>query len=182
LNTYWLPTIRAWITLGQHVVPSSSPTPSALKGGAAAVELLEPVRPYELELPTLFWALNVTMCPVDARGEAYLALGQGAEAAVEFQKIIDHPGLVGTFPIGALARLGLGRAYALQAAVDNPAATKLGTGPGAGETGGLARRVPLPDALAKARSAYRDFFALWSDADPEIPILKEAKAEYSRLQ
>jgi hypothetical protein len=89
--------------------------------------------------------------------------------------------LVGTFPIGALARLELGRAYALQAGVGIPAVTKPGTGPGAGEASGLARRVPLPDALAKARSAYQDFFALWSDADPEIPILKVAKAEYSRV-
>ena len=180
LNTYWLPTIRAWIALGHSVVASSSPPPSAPKGGAAAIELLEPVTPYELELPTLYWVLNVTLCPVDARGEAYLALGRGAEAAVEFQKILDHPGLVGNFPIGALARLGLGRAYALQAGVDIAGEAKPGTRPDAAASN--ARHAPLPEALAKARSAYQDFFALWSDADSGIPILREAKAEYARLK
>jgi serine/threonine protein kinase/tetratricopeptide (TPR) repeat protein len=182
LNIYWLPTIRAWIALRHDAAPSSSPPASAPKGGAAAIELLEPVTPYELGLPTLYWVLNVTMCPVDARGEAYLAMGRGAEAAVEFQKIIDHPGLVGTFPIGALARLGLGRAYALQAGVDIAGETKSGSRSSAGTAGGNARHTPLPGALAKARSAYQDFFALWSDADPDIPILKQAKAEYARLQ
>jgi hypothetical protein len=182
LNTYWLPTVRAWIALGHEVVPSTSPLPSAMRGGAAALELLQPVTPYELELPTLFWVLNVTMCPVDARGEAYLALGRGAEAAVEFQKIFDHPGLVGNFPIGALARLDLGRAYALQAGVDIAGETTPGTGLGAHAASGNTRHAPLPEALAKARSAYQDFFALWSDADPDIPILKQAKAEYTRLQ
>jgi hypothetical protein len=92
------------------------------------------------------------MCPVDARGEAYLALGRGAEAALEFQKILDHPGLVGTFPIGALARLRLARAYVLS-----------------GDT-------------ANARIKYQDFFALWKDADPDIPILQQAKAEYAKLK
>jgi serine/threonine protein kinase/tetratricopeptide (TPR) repeat protein len=178
LNTYWLPTIRASIALGQSVVPSSNPPPSARKGGATAIELLQPVTPYELELPTLYWVLNVTLCPVDARGAAYLALGRGAEAAVEFQKILDHPGLVGNFPIGALARLGLGRAYALQAGVDIAGEAKLGADAASGNT----RHAPLAEALAKARSAYQDFFALWKDADPDIPILKEAKAEYAKLK
>ena len=73
-------------------------------------------------------------------------------AAAEFQKFIDHRGLVVNFPWGALARLGLARAYALQ-----------------GDT-------------AKARAAYQDFLTLWKDADPDIPILKEAKAEYAKLQ
>jgi serine/threonine protein kinase/tetratricopeptide (TPR) repeat protein len=152
LNTYWLPTIQASVALGQSVVRSSHPPPSARKGGAAAVELLESVTPYELELPTLYWVLNVTLCPVDARGAAYLALGRGAEAAVEFQKILDHPGLVGNFPIGALARLGLGRAYAMQ-----------------GDT-------------ARARAAYQDFLTLWKDADPDVPVLREAKAEFAKLK
>ena len=86
------------------------------------------------------------------RGEAYLAAHQGAEAAVEFQKILDHRGIVVSDPIGALAHLQLGRAYAL-----------------------------LGDKT-KARSAYQDFLVLWKDADPDIPILQEAKAEYSKLQ
>ena len=90
--------------------------------------------------------------PVYLRGEAYLAAKQGAAAAVEFQKILDHPGVVGNEPIGALAHLGLGRAYAL-----------------AGDS-------------AKAKTAYQDFFALWKNADPDIPILQQAKAEYAKLK
>jgi eukaryotic-like serine/threonine-protein kinase len=86
------------------------------------------------------------------RGEAYLAAHQGGAAAAEFQKILDHRGIVLNEPIGTLAHLGLGRAYALQA------------------------------DTAKAKAAYKDFFALWKDADPDIPILKEAKAEYAKLQ
>jgi len=74
------------------------------------------------------------------------------EAAKDFQLILDHPGIIGNFPIGALAHLGLGRAYALQGDKD------------------------------KACAAYQDFLALWKDADPDIPILKQAKAEYAKLQ
>jgi predicted Zn-dependent protease len=92
------------------------------------------------------------MSPAYVRGEAYLMLHDGHGAAVEFQKFIDHRGLVATFSWGALARLGLARAYALQ-----------------GDT-------------AKARAAYHDFLTLWQDADPDIPILKEAKAEYAKLK
>jgi predicted Zn-dependent protease len=79
-------------------------------------------------------------------------LHDGNRAATEFQKFIDHRGLVRNFPWGALARLGLARAYALQ-----------------GDT-------------AKARAAYQDFLTLWKDADPDVPILKEAKAEYAKLK
>jgi len=86
------------------------------------------------------------------RGEAYLAAHQGTEATAEFQKIIDHPGVVTNEPIGALAHVGLARAYAMQG-----------------------------DAT-KARAAYQDFLTLWKDADPDIPILKQAKAEYAKLQ
>ena len=85
------------------------------------------------------------------RGEAYLAAGQGAGAAREFQKIIDHRGVVLNFPLAALARLGLARARAA-----------------GGDTVG-------------AKSAYLEFFALWKDADPDSPILKDAKAESSKL-
>ena len=92
------------------------------------------------------------MFPVFVRGEAYLAAHKGSEAAAEFQKILDHRGLVLNQPIGALAHLGLGRAYVLQ-----------------GDT-------------AKARTAYQDFLTLWKDADPDIPILKQAKVEYAKLQ
>ena len=96
--------------------------------------------------------LPPAMYPVYIRGEAYLALRQGKEAAAEFQKFLDHRSIVLNEPIGALAHLGIGRAYALQ-----------------GDT-------------VKARAAYQDFLALWKDADPDIPILKQAKAEYAKLK
>jgi hypothetical protein len=105
--------------------------------------------PIELGEPT---ALAIFLCPVYLRGEAYLMLRDGNRAAAEFQKFIDHRGVVVNFPWGALARLGLARAYALQ------------------------------HDTAKARAAYQNFLTLWKDADPEIPILKEAKAEYAKLQ
>jgi Tfp pilus assembly protein PilF len=90
--------------------------------------------------------------PVCVRGLAYLAAHQGAEAAVEFQKILNHRGIVVSDPIGALAHLQLGRALALSG------------------------------DKTKARAAYQDFLTLWKDADPDIPILKQAKAEYAKLQ
>jgi len=90
--------------------------------------------------------------PAYIRGAGYLKLGQGSAAAAEFQKIVDQPGVVGNDPVGALAHPGLARAYALT-----------------GET-------------TKARTAYQDFFALWKDADPDIPMLKQARAEYAKLQ
>jgi eukaryotic-like serine/threonine-protein kinase len=90
--------------------------------------------------------------PVYVRGSALLGLHRGNEAAVEFQRILDHRGIVGNSPIGALAHLQLGRAYAMQ-----------------GDT-------------AKAKAAYQDFLTLWKDADPDIPIFIAAKAEYAKLQ
>ncbi len=124
----------------------------ALRSGDAgkAVEALAAAAPYELGAsnPVVTFALY----PVYLRGEAYLAAKQGAAAGAEFQKILDHPGVVGNEPIGAMAHLGLGRAYAL-----------------AGDS-------------AKAKTAYQDFFALWKNADPDIPILKQAKAEYAKLK
>jgi ATP/maltotriose-dependent transcriptional regulator MalT len=92
------------------------------------------------------------MYPVFVRGEAFLAAHQGREAAAEFQKILDHGGVVLYEPIGALADLGLARAYVLR-----------------GDT-------------AKARAAYQDFLTLWKDADPDIPILIAAKSEYAKLK
>jgi len=85
------------------------------------------------------------------RGQAYLALHQGAEAAAEFQKILDHRGLVLCDPVGALAHLQLGRAYAISG------------------------------DRTKAKAAYQDFLTLWKNADPDIPILHQAKAEYAKL-
>jgi ATP/maltotriose-dependent transcriptional regulator MalT len=92
------------------------------------------------------------MYPVYLRGQAYLLARQGKEAAAEFQKMLDHRGIMLNFPLGALARVGLARAYAMQG-----------------------------DA-AKARATYQDFLTLWKDADPDIPILQQAKAEYAKLQ
>ena len=181
LDTYWLPTIRAWIALEHGVAPGSNLSPFAPRGAAGTIELLQPVSPYELELPSLYWVFNVTLCPVDARGEADLAMGRGEEAATESQKILDHPGLAGNFPIGALAHLGLGRAYALRAGINIAGKTHPGMQPDA-NTNNNRGHSPSPQALAKARAAYEDFFALWRDADPDIPILRQAQAEYARLQ
>jgi serine/threonine protein kinase/tetratricopeptide (TPR) repeat protein len=113
--------------------------------GAKAVEYLRPAEAYEFG----FVALGI---PAYLRGLAYLQLKQGAQAAAEFQKILDHREAIGPSPHLALAHLGLARAYAI-----------------AGDT-------------SKARTAYQDFFALWKDADPDIPILQQAKAEYAKLK
>ena len=135
----YLPTLRAKLAL-LHSNPQE------------ALHSLEIAAPYELGLPSNSLYNWPNLYPVYVRGEAYLAARQGSEAAAEFQKIVDHRGLVLNEPIGALAHLQLGRAYVLQ-----------------GDT-------------AKARAAYQDFLTLWKDADPDIPILKQAKAEYARLQ
>jgi serine/threonine protein kinase/tetratricopeptide (TPR) repeat protein len=131
-NGYELPTIRATLAIN-----SNNP--------AKAVELLQPVIPYDL-------SSTRAMGSTYTRGNAYLALHKGSEAAAEFQKIVDHPGVVLNAITGALAKLGLARAYALE-----------------GDS-------------AKARVAYQDFFALWKDADPNVPILVAAKSEYAKLQ
>ena len=122
---------------------------AALDSGSAAkaVEALAPAAPYELGSTPL-----LTLYPVYLCGEAYVAAHQGGAAAAEFQKILDHPGVVQNGPIGAWAHLGLARAYAISG-----------------------------DA-AKAKVAYQDFFALWKNADPDVPVLKQAKAEYAKLQ
>jgi serine/threonine protein kinase/tetratricopeptide (TPR) repeat protein len=138
---------------------------AALQNGnaAKAVESLAAATPYEL-------GINLRAAyPVYIRGEAYLKLGQGSAAAAEFQKIVEHPGAVQNDLVGALAHLGLARAYAVEAGV------------GHAGTGALPAQ-PDPTALTKARTAYQDFFGLWKDADPDIPILKEAKTEYAKLQ
>jgi tetratricopeptide (TPR) repeat protein len=136
VQRYWLPTIRAGVAL-EHKDPNR------------AIELLKAASTVELSEPT---NLTIFLCPVYLRGEAYLMLHDGNRAAAEFQKFIDHRGLVMNFPWGALARLGLARAYALQ-----------------GDT-------------AKTHAAYQDFLTIWKDADSDIPILKEAKAEYAKLK
>jgi tetratricopeptide (TPR) repeat protein len=137
VQRYWLPTIRAAVALER-------------KDPNRAIALLKEASTIELSALTFFGGR--TILPAYVRGEAWLMLHDGNRAAAEFQKFIDHRGLVGNFPGGALARLGLARAYAF-----------------VGDT-------------AKARAAYRDFLTLWKDADADIPILKEAKAEYAKLQ
>jgi tetratricopeptide (TPR) repeat protein len=151
VQRYWLPTIRAGVALER-------------KDPNRAIELLKVARTIELGSPT---SLTILMCPAYVRGEAYLMLHDGNAAAAEFQKFIDHRGVVVNFPWGALARLGLARAYALEA----------GVGAGLVPAQGHPQGAPLQqDALAKARAAYQDFLTLWKDADRDIPILKEAKA------
>jgi predicted Zn-dependent protease len=129
LNNVSLPVARAIIEL-QHNNPTR------------AITLLEAASPYEL----------ADYGPMYFRGKAYLQAREGAKAAAEYQKILDHRGIEPTSPFYVLARLGLGRAYALQ-----------------GET-------------TKARTAYQDFLAFWKDADPDIAILKQAKEEYEKLR
>jgi tetratricopeptide (TPR) repeat protein len=128
----YLPTLHAQIALNRG-------------DSADAIGVLQTAIPYEL-------GLAASLYPAYLRGEAYLAAHQGREAAVEFQKILAHSGIVQNDPVGGLAHLQLARAYTLQ-----------------GDT-------------AKARTAYQDFLTLWKDADPDIPILKKAKAEYAKLQ
>ena len=115
----------------------------------AAMDALSVAAPYELGHTNEDFTF--ALYPIYLRGQAYLAAKNGAAAAGEFQKILDHASIVGNEPIGALAHLGLGRAYALS-----------------GDT-------------AKAKTAYQDFFALWKNADPDVPILKEAKDGYAKL-
>ncbi len=139
LNHYWLPVARAYIELR-----SGHP--------ARALTLLQEAAPYDLAFPLPQYSEGGQLYPPYVRGQAYLALQQGKEAAAEFQKFIDHRTIVANSPLAALARLGLARAYAVQGDV------------------------------TKTRGAYQDFLALWKDADPDIPILKQAKAEYAKLQ
>jgi len=137
MQNYWLPSIWAAIELTRN-------------NAEKTVELLRPATTYELGQPSGFFV--GMMYPVYLRGQAYLQMGKGKEAAAEFQKMIEHRGIVLNFPTGALARLGLARAYALEG------------------------------DKAKASATYQDFLTLWKDADPDIPILKQAKAEYAKLQ
>jgi serine/threonine protein kinase/tetratricopeptide (TPR) repeat protein len=134
----FLPTIHAQLELNRD-------------DATKAIEALQAAAPYELGTPGN-GAFTPALYPVYVRGEAYLAGHQGSEAAAEFQKILDHRSVVVNEPIGALAHLGLARAYALQ-----------------GDT-------------AKSCAAYNDILTLWKDADPDIPILLAAKAEYAKLR
>jgi serine/threonine protein kinase/Tfp pilus assembly protein PilF len=148
VQSLWLPTIDAQLAL-------------AKKKPAAAIDRLQ-VTPL-VELGYTPTHLNIScLYAAYVRGQAYLAAGRGSPAAGEFQKILDHSGIVWNCATGALAHLGLGRANAMQARTEQ------------GVTADAARR--------RAFIAYDDFFTLWKDADPDIPILKQAKAEYANLK
>ena len=115
------------------------------------------------ELGQIQFVVNIScLYPVYVRGEAYLAAGQGSPAAAEFQKVLDHSGIVWNCWTGALTRLGVARANALQSTTSQGAVADA--------------------ARTRALVAYKDFLTLWKDADPDIPILKQAKAEYAQLQ
>jgi serine/threonine protein kinase/tetratricopeptide (TPR) repeat protein len=149
LQELWLPSIRAKLALNR-------------KDPAAAISLMESAGG-EIELGQIQFVLGMScLYHTYIRGEAYLAAGEGTAAAAEFQKIIEHSGIVWNCWTGALAHLGVARANALQA--------------------GAAQGVDADAARVRALAAYKDFLTLWKDADSDIPILKQAKAEYARLQ
>lgn len=137
VQKYWLPVIRAEIALRQA-------RPSRAIDDLGVATPLELANPGSTAVPPMY--------PAYVRGQAYLAMGDGPRAATEFRKLSDQPGLVLNDPLGALAHLGLARAY------------------------------KSSGDLQKSRQAYIDFLSLWKDADPDIPILKEAKAEYAKLR
>ena len=143
----WVPAIQEQLALNE-------------KNPASALNIEQAAYPMEFGLTS---SNNIScLYPAYVRGNAYLAAGQGNAAAAEFQKILDHSGIVWNCWTGALAHLGVARANGLQAH------TSQGTDADA--------------ARLRALAAYKDFLALWEDADPDIPILKQAKGEYSKLQ
>jgi len=148
MQSLWLPAIKAQLALN-------------LRNPADAVDDLQAATSIELGNDPFINQMSCLL-PTYVRGEAYLASGQGTAAGAEFQKILDHSGIVWNCWTGALAHLGVARANALQAR------TSQGAGADAVHT--------------RALAAYKDFLTLWKDADPDIPILKQAKAEYARLQ
>jgi tetratricopeptide (TPR) repeat protein len=148
MQSLWLQAIQAQSALDK-------------KNPALALNKLQAASP--IELGQIGFVLNISsLYHVSVRGEAYLAAGQGSAAAAEFQKILDHSGIVWNCWTGALAHLGVARANALQSRTSQGA--------------------DADAARVRALAAYKDFLTLWKDADPDIPILKEAKAEYGKLQ
>jgi len=147
-QSLWLPAIQAQLALDRR---NSTVALNALQAASS------------IELGQIMFVINTScLYPVYVRGEAYLAAGQGSAAAAEFQKILDHSGIVWNCWTGALAHLGVARANALQARTSQGADADL--------------------ARTRALAAYKDFLALWKDADPEIPVLRQARAEYAKLQ
>jgi eukaryotic-like serine/threonine-protein kinase len=149
VQSLWLPAIQAQLALDR-------------KNPDSALNTLQPALPMELANVTTAPIGISCLYPVYVRGKAYLAAGQGSAAAAEFQKILDHSGIVWNCWTGALAHLGVARANALQARTSQGA--------------------DADAARVRALAAYKDFLTLWKDADPDIPILKEAKTEYAKLQ
>jgi len=148
MQSLWLPAIQAQLALNR-------------KNPASALTALQATT--AVELGQIAFVANIScLYHVYVCGQAYLAAGQGNAAAAEFQKILDHSGIVWNCWTGALAHLGVARANALQAKASQ------GTDADA--------------ARVRALAAYKDFLGLWKDADPDIPILKEAKAEYAKMQ
>jgi tetratricopeptide (TPR) repeat protein len=148
IHSLWLPAIQAQLALDK-------------KNPTAALNALQAAS--RIELGQIAFVLNISsLYPTYVRGEAYLAAGQGSAAAAEFQKILDHSGIVWNCWAGAMAHLGVARAHALQSRTSQGA--------------------DADAARVRALAAYQDFLTLWKDADPDIPILKEAKAEYAKLQ
>ena len=148
MQSLWLPAIQAQVALNR-------------KNPAVALNALQAAAPIELGTIGVGSGLSC-LYHVHVRGEAYLAAGQGSTAAAEFQKILDHSGIVWNCWTGALARLGVARANTLQSRTSQGA--------------------DADAARVRALAAYKDFLTLWKDADSDIPILKEAKAEYAKLQ
>jgi hypothetical protein len=149
VQSLWLPAIRAQLALNR-------------KNPVAALNSL-PSDPPPIELGQILFVANIScLYHVYIRGESYLAAGQGSAAAAEFQKILDHSGIVWNCWTGALAHLGIARANALEAR--------------------MSQGANADAARERALIAYKDFLTLWKDADPDIPILKEAKAESAKLQ
>jgi hypothetical protein len=148
MQSLWLPAIQAQLALDKR---NPALALNALQAASA------------IELGQIQFVNNIScLYHVYVRGEAYLAAGQGSAAAAEFQKILDHSGIVWNCWTGALAHLGVARANALQARSSQGA--------------------DADAARVRALAAYKDFLTLWKDADPDIPILKEAKAEYAKVQ
>ncbi len=148
MQSLWLPVIQAQLALNQ-------------RNPAAALNVLQAA--YSNELGQITFVSNLScLYDIYVRGEAYLAAGQAAAASAEFQRILDHRGIVWNCWTGALARLGVARANVQQAKTS--------------------RGADADAARVRALAAYKDFLTLWKDADIEIPILKEAKAEYAKLQ
>jgi len=147
MQLLWLPAIQAQAAL-------------ANRNPALALATLQSNSP--VKFGQILYVLNVScLYPTYVRGEAYLAAGQGTAAAAEFQKILDHSGIVWNCWTGAMAHLGVARANALQSRT--------------------AQGSDAEAARTRAQAAYRDFFTLWKDADPDIPVLKAAKAEFAEL-